>query len=238
MSFFTFNGINSKDLGLIVTKPVVRPSWAMVKKEIEAPGRSVNVMQFSKTYSNAAMTIDTVIADASPENVRSIYDALRGYGKLQISTAPDEYINAYVEPLVPEAVALLMAELPIKFTCEPFAYAVEPTVVQLTAGQTIITNGGTVYCAPEFTILAEGESVTLTVNGKEFVITLPSEAVNKVITVDCDAEMTYYNDSQANMISINQYTYNDYPLFRTGLNLVVLTGTIHTAYVTIRERWF
>lgn len=88
MSHFLFNGINSKDLGLIITQPIVRPTWAKQINEISAPGRTSKIMQISKTYANASMTVRSVISGTAPETIRRIYETLKGYGPLQISTAP------------------------------------------------------------------------------------------------------------------------------------------------------
>ena len=40
MSYFTFNGVNSNDLGLIITETPFRPSWAESVDEITIPGRA------------------------------------------------------------------------------------------------------------------------------------------------------------------------------------------------------
>lgn len=238
MSHFLFNGVNSKDLGLIITQPIVRPTWAKQINEISAPGRTSKIMQISKTYTNASMTVRSVISGTAPETIRRIYEALKGYGPLQISTAPEEYVNAYVEPLVPEAVAMLTAELPISFTLEPFAYAVEPTIIQLSTQQTVVPNVGTVFSAPEIRFTATGESVTVNVNGLDFIVALTSAVQGKEIIIDCDAEVAYYVDSSGQKISINAQTFNDYPLLHTGDNYVTLTGSISEGSINVRERWY
>ena len=110
MSSFIFNGYNSDDLGLMVTKPIVRPSWAAMYSELTASGG----------------------IDASPENIHKIFKALNGSGKLVISTAPDEYLDVILSPITPEPVALLAAEISISVTARPFAYAVTPAITDLT----------------------------------------------------------------------------------------------------------
>ena len=66
------------------------------------------------------------MSDASPEKVKQIYNTLRGYGTLVISTDPEEQLNVYVEELDPKGVAIMMAEFPITFRADPFAYATAP----------------------------------------------------------------------------------------------------------------
>lgn len=237
MSKFIFNGFDSEELGLMITQPMLRPSWAREISEISAPGRTSKIMQLAKTYANASLTVHSVIRDTSPESVRAIYVALNGYGPLQLSSAASEYVNAYAEPLVPEAVAMHTAELLVNFRVLPFAYAVEPTVVQLTAQQTVVPNVGTVFSAPEIRFTATGETVTVTVNGQDFIVTLTESEQGKEIIIDCEAEVAYYV-SDGRKVSINAQTANDYPLLHTGDNYVSLTGTVSAASINVRERWY
>lgn len=238
MSKFIFSGYDSEELGLMITQPLIRPSWAREVNEISAPGRTSKIMQLAKTYANASMPIHTVIRDTSPESVRAIYAALNGYGPLQLSTAASEYVNAYAEPLAPEAVAMHTAELLVNFRVLPFAYAVEPTVVQLTAQQTVVSNAGTVFSAPEIRFTATGETVTVTVNGQNFIVTLTQTEQGKEIIIDCEAEVAYYVNSSGKKVSINAQTANDYPLLHTGDNVVSIDGTISAASINVRERWY
>lgn len=237
MSKFFFNGYDSEELGLMITHPIARPSWAREVNEISAPGRTSKIMQLAKTYANASMTIHTVIRDTSPESVRAIYAALNGYGPLQLSSAASEYVNAYADPLIPEAVAMHTAELLINFRCMPFAYAVEPTDVQLTAQLTLVPNVGTVFSAPEISFMATGETVTITVNGEEFIVALTSAEQNKEIIIDCEAEVTYYEEN-GKKVSINAQTKNDYPLLHTGNNYASISSNASWAYINVRERWY
>ena len=240
MSSFTFIGENgtytSDDLGLMITAPVVRPSWGQVSNEVTAPGSTRKIVQWLKTYDNAELTIRMVLADDTPENARAVYSALRGYGKLILSSSPDEYMNVSVKPLVPEAVAQLTAEIPISFVCEPFAYAIEPTTVEINGAGSIIENTGTMYSAPTIKLIPGTTSdITISVNNKPFVLAVPADLAYKQVIIDCDAQITYYIEDGVKH-SINQYTTYDYPLLHPGDNLASVTGTA-AADVIINERW-
>lgn len=239
MSYFLFNGVSSNDLGLIITKPIVRPSWAREIAEQTAPGRTAKIMQQSTVYGNADFTIQAVIADAEPENVRQIYQALNGPGVLQISTAPAEYLDVYIQALVPEAVALLMAELPISVTALPFAKAVEPTVVDLSGASqnTLVPNPGTVYSEPEIRFTATGDQVTIYVNGKPFIVELTANEQGREVIIDCEAEVTYYVSDGGQKVSINSQTRYDYPLLHTGDNYIYYDGSVSAMSCCVRERW-
>lgn len=150
MSYFTFNGVDSHDLGLIITQTPFRPSWAEQVEEITIPGRPEIIKNPNGTYSNQLLTINAVISDAS--KIRQIYSTLTGEGRLILSTNLTEYMNVRVEPLIPQGVALDMAELPITFDCYPFAYAIEPTVAEIGTVFTEVNNTSSIYSAPIFAI--------------------------------------------------------------------------------------
>ncbi|MBQ8960591.1 MAG: hypothetical protein IJ071_05170 [Ruminococcus sp.] len=237
MSFFVFNGWNSQP-DLIIQRPLARPSWAPDVTEITRPGAPRKIMQVSKSYSNADMTIDAVIAEATPETVRRIYQALNGNGQLVLSSAPDEILYAFIRPLVPEAVALTMSVLALTATLQPFAYAAEPTVATIGTAYTEIIDHGTVWSAPEirFTPSAAGE-VWIDCNGAKFYVTIPEELVGKEIIVDSEVEVTYYEENGVKT-SVNQYTHNGYPLLHTGSNWICYSGSITgNMIVNVRERW-
>ncbi len=161
MSHFIFNGIDSRDLGLIITKTPFRPSWAEQVEEINIPGRPEIIKNPNGTYVNESITINAVISDCS--KIPLIYSSLTGEGTLILSTALGEYMNARVEPLIPQGVALSTAELPITFDCFPFAYAVEPTEVEIASGMryTEVENTSSVYSAPIIAIEITPASATI-----------------------------------------------------------------------------
>lgn len=236
MSYFTFNGYNSSD-NLIITHPVVRPSWSLEFNEI-ATGSVSKLIQFSRTYSNSTIEISAVIRNTSQERLRAIYNALRGFGKLMVSSCPDEYLNAVASVLHPVGVSMSMAEINISFTLLPFAYAVKPTTAGFSTDYTQVTNNGTIFSAPEirFTPTSVGDLI-IDVNGDTFIVKVPESLINREITVDCDAEVTYYRENSSK-ISINHLTYNNYPLLHTGDNYVKYIGNAENATINVRERWF
>lgn len=146
MSNIIFNGIDSRTLGLIIPETPFRPSWAKRKEEIVIAGRSEALEYYSSIYENQIFPIDTVITDISLIN--KIYSIFQGKGKLIVSTNPNEYLNVSLAPLVPKGVALRTAELPLSFDCRPFAYAINPTIVDIGTVYTEVDNKGSIYAEP------------------------------------------------------------------------------------------
>ncbi len=245
MSSFIFNGTSSDDLGLIITAPIIRPTWGKEVSEVSRAGSARKIIQESKTFGNADFMISTVIVEASPENVRNIFSKLSGFGKLLMSTAPQEYLDVFIKPLVPEAVALTMAELPVNVTALPFAYAVDPTIVDITEASPYVAveNSGTVYSQPEIRFTkADSSDTEINVNGKIFTVKNPAngepiEAGYEII-IDCDVEVAYFVRSNGERVSINSNTYGDFPLLHTGTNYITHSGNLKNASIKVNERWY
>ena len=159
MSYFTFNGIDSRDIGLILPETPFRPSWSEQVEEIIIPGRPEVIKNPNGIYDNQTLSINAIIADSS--KIRQIYSTLTGEGRLILSTNTNEYINCRVETLIPMGVALDMAELPITFDCYPFAYSITPTAVEIGTEYTIVNNTSSIYSAPIIKIDLQQDSAPI-----------------------------------------------------------------------------
>lgn len=245
MSSFVFNGVNSDSLGLIVTKPMIRPAWSQEVAYTAIPGRARISSYTQPWYNNSELTVSAVIADASPQKVRNIYAALRGSGTLVISASPQERISvAEVRLPVPEAKALLVAELPITFICEPFAESTSETTVDLTNKLVPfgVTNAGTVYADPEITIIPSAARTDINCNGKVIFVTTPTEIVNAnypanaKVVLDCEGQLAYYQIGTGSKISCTQNTQGPFPRLNVGENLFLSTAS-QSISMKYRERW-
>lgn len=235
MSYFIFGDYNSSD-DLIITRPLVRPSWAREVSEI-AGGSVAKTIRMSRAYGSSSFTVPAVIKDTSPDKLKTIYSKLNGFGRLILSTDTSVYINAVAGILEPMGVSRSMAEINVEFTLQPFAYAVEPTVAIVGKSLTEIINNGTLFSAPIITFNGgtKGESV-ITVNDAEFKINITEALVGKSITVDCDNEITYYTADGKNY-DINHLTYGDYPLLHIGANYVKYNSGLNAVKINAKERF-
>ena len=242
MSYFIFNGVNSNTLGLIITQPMIRPTWQPEVEFTAIPGRARQNSYTKTWYPNSELSVRAVIADASPAKVKTIYNALRGYGTLTVSTASTELLYAYARLPVPEAKALLVAELPIIFECEPFAYASSETTVTFD-NPTTITNNGTVFCDPQITFIASTSSTDINCNDSTITVTTPTEIVDAnypdtySITLDCDGQLAYYTKPNGDKVSCTQNTRGQFPRFNVGQN-TLQRGSVQSATIKYRERWY
>lgn len=247
MSYFTFNGINSEDLGLIVTRPIVRPTWGEEYVETVIPGRSRVHRRATGNYNNIEFTIYTSVMDASPETMHSIYQTLSGEGSLIISSSPDEYLDCRLEPLVPEPVALFAAEIPIGITAYPFANSTNPTLTNITTASTTfsLTNNGTIFSEPEITFIpemSEENDTIFYINGQEFKVHTPPEILDGAIsdytiTINSEAQIVYYTRPNGEKVNCTQYSYGSFPKLHTGDNYLQHNTLIASGVINMKERY-
>lgn len=237
MSYFIFKNGDSRDYGLLEGTPMF-PTTHEIVNIIDVEGRTVKPVAHTGTMEN--MTITAVLGMKSREDVRAAYGWLNGTGNLIFSDEIDKFYKVREIQLTPERLSQRFGKITIDFTVEPFAYAVEPTSVDLTAASsyTEVNNRGTVFSEPEFRFTpTAAQSFLLNVNGGVFRVDVPVALVNKEIVIDCAAQVTYYEDDNNNKVSINQLTYNNYPLLHTGMNYAKHDGGISSLICNVRERW-
>lgn len=243
MSSFTFNGISSDTLGIIIMQPIVRPTWLPETEFTPIPGRPRQNPNTKTWYPNISFKIKACMSDASPEKVQQIYNTLRGYGSLIISTAPQEQLNVYIEELDPEGVALLMAEFPITFRAEPFAYAIEPKSLSIKGDTVEVINEGTAFVDPLITIIASQATTTVTCNGVDMIVTTPQEIVDASypdtysIVLDCEGELAYYIKPNGDKVACTQCTKGPFARLHEGKNYFTVEN-VQSAALTMIERWY
>ena len=256
MSYFIFNDTNSSDLDLIITKPLVRPTWGEEVTDTKIPGKAQKYRHSTGIYEDAHFTISTALMDASPAKVKTIYQKLRGEGILVLSSDSNEYMNVEIEPLVPEAVALLAAEIPIGVIAHPFAYAINSTVEDITdcifvsyeeQHRIIVYNTTSIYWEPEITytpvIGSNNNESSFDVGGSWFTVKTPEEIINASdptaykIVIDSENRICYYVRPNGTMVSCTQNTYGTFPRLRMGESEVQHKGAMISCLLNKKERW-
>ncbi len=243
MSSFTFNGVSSDDLGIIITKPIVRPTWIPATEYTPVPGRTRQIPHTKEWYPNSSFTVQACMSDAEPEMVQLIYNTLRGYGTLVISTAPEEKLNVYIERLDPDGVAIMMAEFPIVFQAEPFAYAIEPKSQSIKGDTVEVNNEGTAFVDPLITIIASQATTTVNCNGVDMIVKTPQEIISAgypstySIVLDCEGELAYYIKPNGDKVACTECTKGPFARLHTGKNYFTVQN-VQSAALTMTERWY
>lgn len=209
MSYFIFNGLDSRDYGVLEGTPIP-PRAESGFKTVEIPGRLEPLNQIRKNYKNQTITL--FLGIKNPNIIDEINSWLNGAGELILSGDLTKYYKAYAHTAItPERLSRRFGKIPVTFTVEPFRYGVNNSIIShiftdITDGspeKTItVTVGGSYTCEPLYFFRWAGR-IEMTVNGGEPLI------------IDSGAEQTKGNsgvigpaasaekDAESNSIIVN-----------------------------------
>lgn len=178
MSYFIFNGIDSRQFG-ITSKLALPPLPECTMKTTEIPGRYEPLNQLDIMRKNTQLTLTVSMPDVS--KITEVNAWLQGKGDLILSDDLTKKYHAYVNmSIVPERISRRFGSIPIVFTVEPFRYSVynplEETELTLSneklSRRTSIYLNGTADSEPVFVVKFAGV-LNLTVNGDTLTIKTP-----------------------------------------------------------------
>lgn len=237
MSYFIYNGIDSREFGILEGIPMP-PADDEKVTIIEAAGRTTNAYVTTGRYEHQDIPVVLGIPDKS--KLRDLYSWLTVTGALAFGNELDKFYRVIRIVKTPERMSVRFGKVTITFTVEPFAYAVSPTIIDLTdaSDYTAVPNVGSMYSAPEISFVPSEEEVKIHVNGKSFTVSGLSEQVSEGLTVviDCDLEVVYYIKNNQK-IDITYKSKNNFPLLHTGDNYIKHNGNISSMSVNVKERW-
>ena len=237
MSNFIFKGISSSLFGILESAPMP-PANDEIVTEVETAGHISNAYYLTGRYANREISVVLGIKDKS--KLRTLYSWLTGTGQLIFSSEPDKYYKVIRIEKTPERMSVRFGKVEVRFTAEPFAYAVSPTELDLTSASSYmkVPNAGTMFSAPEIRFVPAAEQVKVDVNGAEFIVSgLLEQAANGfTVVIDCDLEVVYYISGDQK-IDITYKSKNNFPLLHTGDNYIKHNGAVSSMTVTVNERW-
>ena len=237
MSNFIFKGISSSLFGILESAPMP-PANDEIVTEVETAGHISNAYYLTGRYANREISVVLGIKDKS--KLRTLYSLLTGTGQLILSSEPDKYYKVIRIEKTPERMSVRFGKVEVRFTVEPFAYAVSPTELDLTSASSYmkVPNAGTMFSAPEIRFVPTAEQVKVDVNGAEFIVSgLLEQAANGfTVVIDCDLEVVYYISGDQK-IDITYKSKNNFPLLHTGDNYIKHNGAVSSMSVNVKERW-
>jgi len=237
MSYFLYNGIDSREFGILEGVPMP-PANDEIVKTVETTGHTSDAYYTTGRYDHKEIPVVLGIKDKS--KLRALYSWLTTTGSLMFSTELDKYYKVIKVEKTPERMSVRFGKVSITFTVEPFAYAISPTQINLTEATDYmaVPNAGTMYSAPEIRFVPTAEQVTINVNGKDFVVSGLAEQVSNqnTVIIDCDLEVVYYIQSNQKIDITYKSKYN-FPLLHTGDNYIKHDGNISSMAINVKERW-
>ena len=227
-AWFTFKGIDSREMGVIVT---AMPETVRAERRIESitvAGRNGSLHKDEGVYESYDRTMECALIKRA--RLDEITAWLVGSGEMTFSTEPDKVYRVMIANKISITQMMrVFQKFQIILDTQPFKYSVNALSDTLDlAAPTTIRNSGTVYSEPLITIYGSGD-ITLTINGADF----PLYGVNESITIDSEMMEVFKGNTNQN----SKYGGVDFPRFEVGKNEISWTGNVSKIKIQPRWRW-
>ena len=192
MNYFIFNGENSKDKGIIITKmpPISKPAKRVEK--IIIPGKNGVLHQDEGTYETVLIQIQCAVVEKC--NIKEIVSWLNGTGELILSNDPDIFYNAHIINQIDyTSIVNLIHEFPLELELQPFSHSIEKYKKVYSTGNDHIFNipDATATMLPYIKVVGSGQ-INLTINNETMILN-----VNEYIELDCELLIAHKNFESA-----------------------------------------
>mgnify|MGYP004456944481 FL=1 len=227
-AWFTFNGVDSREMGVIVT---AMPETVRAERRIESitvAGRNGSLHTDEGVYESYDRTMECALIKRA--KLDEVTAWLVGSGEMTFSTEPDKVYRVTIANKISIAQMMrVFQKFQIILDTQPFKYSVNAAgdALELTA-PTTIRNSGTVYSEPIITVYGSGD-ITLTVNVADF----PLYGVQESITIDSEMMEVFKGNTNQN----GKYGGVEFPRFEVGKNEIRWTGNVSKIKIQPRWRW-
>ena len=210
MVYFIYNGIDSRQYNMILTKTPNRIRPPRIYTEQVAYGGDGSIIT-PLGYGSYDMSLNVGIADTT--YIDEICAWLNGSGELTISDDPGKYMNVHFLEQINFEKLMKFKTASITVRCQPFRYKVNDNVYSTSNKTFTVTNAGNYVSRPCITILGTG-TCSVSVNGNKIfdVSELP-------ITIDSLSFESYYNG-----INKNRKKTGGYIELNPGSSKIEVTG--------------
>ena len=221
-SYFIWNGMDCRNMGVTLAGPVaiVRPEECV--KHVEIPGRSGDLTQVEgeNVYNSYIQT--ATIQVKGGYRVRDVYRWLRGAGYVTFSGEPDRrqparIIGAITLDKHSHNMDTWVGE--IQFYCQPLKELLREETMEITASGTTIFNAGDVTEKPKIKLTASGGNATITIGGNTTLLLNLTSGVKYVLDSETQEMITLSGGS-----SVTNLTVGEFPMIPVGSQAVTGTG--------------
>lgn len=233
-SFFIWNDIDCRSMGVSLAGPVpiVRPEERV--KHVEIPGRSGDLTQTEgdDIYNSYIQT--ATIQVKGGYRVRDIYKWLRGASYVTFSGEPDRkqparIIGAITLDKVSHNLDIWTGE--VQFYCQPLKEKLYSETVEITSSGSTVVNSGDVISKPLFRVTASSSSIMIS-TGKDTIIVTGLTSGSKYI-IDSDSMEVLSNDGTT---LLTKNATGTFPVLLPGENTITGSGWSKIV-ITRRERF-
>ena len=228
MNYFIFKGINSKEFsGLVVNTlpPITKAPKRVGTQEIDGvDGEIVTELGYS------AYDKDITITLLKHNDIDEIIEWLNGEGELVTSLEPDKFYKARIINRIDYERLYNFKTATITFRVQPYKYELDENPTTLTESGKSVTNNGLEVSKPKFTITGTG-TIELSINNLlVFRYTFP-DGENEVV-IDSEKQDAYLGS-----ILKNRNMTGEFPILKSGSNIVSWSGNITSIVIEPKSRW-
>ena len=232
-SYFIWNGMDCRNMGVTLAGPValVRPEERV--QHVEIPGRSGDLTLLEGDYVYNSYIQTATIQVKGGFHVRDVFRWLRGSGYVTFSGEPDRrqparIIGAVTLDKHSHNIDTWVGE--VQFYCQPLKQKLVEEQVTIT-GPMDVYNYGDVISRPRFAVVASDSTIVLTVGARSISMT------------DATSGNVYIFDSETMEVTDNlgttqltMHTVGSFPLLDIGATYVTGSGW-STIVIDKRERF-
>lgn len=213
-AYFIYNGINSRDKGVVLKKlpPITRPKRRI--ETIEVPGRSGTLHIDEETFEPITISLECVLK--RNYDARSITSWLQEFGRISFSDEPDKYYEATIVNSIPlSRVFKLYREFIIQLELQPIALSTNEYTYTINDTQEHTLQLDTAIKTFPYIKLTGSGQVQLTINNSICTITID----DGYIEIDSNLQNAYKGN-----VAKNDKMNGEFPVLLPGTNTIQITG--------------
>ena len=231
-AWFTFKGVDSREMGVIVT---AMPETVRAERRVESitvAGRNGSLHTDEGVYESYDRTMECALIKRA--KLDEVAAWLVGSGEMTFSTEPDKVYRVMIANKISIAQMMrVFQKFQVVLDTQPFKYSVNAAgdALELTArAKEVIDQAdcGTVYSEPLITVYGSGD-ITLNINGNSY----PLRNVQESITIDSEMMEVFKGNTNQN----GKYGGVEFPRFEVGKNEISWTGNVSKIKIQPRWRW-
>ena len=226
-SYFIWNGVDSRSMGVILRRPapLIRPEERADHLTIPGLSGDLTLLQGQDIYNSYIQTVELTVREGA--RVREAFRWLRGSGKVIFSSDPGKQQDARIigaVTLEKHSRNVDNWEGTVQFYCQPLKERIYPVTRTVTASASPASEtlqvDGDVPTLPKISLTPSVTgTVVLSVNGNAF--TLSSMTSGSVVVIDSYVHEVVSSDGTT-MLTKNSS--GDFPVFQPGTNTIAGTG--------------
>lgn len=213
-AYFIYNGINSKDMGVILKglPPITKPKKRM--ETIQVPGRNGTLHIDENCYEPITISLECTLKKGM--DPRKITEWLIDFGTITFSDELDKFYNATITNSIPlERVFRIYREFILQLELQPIALSIEEYSYNCNNNdENTLKIDCTAEMYPYIKITGSGE-VQLTINNKICTLTIDEQ----YIELDCELQNAY-KDTKSKNDKMN----GEFPTLEPGENKIQIIG--------------